>query len=91
MVTSVAEPLYLDSAAVFVSVSKLYLKSPSVYSMVSAFIAMLIAVRREMVMNFRNDFFILRCFLPMASSWRFMEMWVDIQMQRTWSQSCPKS
>ena len=30
--------------------------------MIFAFTAMLIAVRREMVMNFRNDFFILRCF-----------------------------
>ena len=53
MVTSVAVPLYFDNSAVFVSVSKLYLKSPSVYLMVSAFIAKPMAAKREMSMNLK--------------------------------------
>ena len=53
MMTSVAELLHLDSAAVFVSVSKLYLKAPSKYPMIFAFIAMPIAAKREMSMNLK--------------------------------------
>ena len=66
--TSVAEPLYFESTAVFVSVSNLYLK-PSVvlYSMTSAFITMLIMAKRETSMSLNvTKFFIYKSFLPMA-------------------------
>ena len=53
MVTSVAEPPYHSSSAVFVSVFKQYQKSPSLYLMVSAFIAMPMAAKREMSMNLK--------------------------------------
>ena len=43
--------------------------------MISAFIAKLMAAKREMSMNLKvNIFFILICFLPIAPSWRLMEM-----------------
>ena len=61
MQTSLAEPLYLDSVAVFSSVFSLYLNPSSVvYSMKLAFVAMLMAANREMSISLKvNIFFIL--------------------------------
>lgn len=68
--TSVAEPLYSASSAVFASVSNLYLNpSSELYLMISAFIVMLMAASRAMSMNLRvKSFFIVRCVLPIAPS-----------------------
>ena len=68
MTTPFREPLNFASSAVFASVSKLYLKPSVLYSMTSAFAAILITVNRAMSMHLMvNDFFIFRCFFANSS------------------------
>ena len=89
--TSVAEPLYCASSAVFASVSNLYLNPSVLYSMMPALTAMLIMAKRETSINLKvNKFFIHKSFLPIAPFWRLVNrnVVVCIHRQRTWSPSC---
>lgn len=88
--TSVTDSLQSSSFAVCVSVSKLYLRSPSWYSSISAliFIPKEAKMQRNRILKV-NTCFIAINFWPTAPPWRLNGYEIGIPIKkRTWSSSC---